>query len=54
MTDLKCGIPNIKKKIPVLHYHPEPIIEEPSKFQKSSNIPVEVSDYNSKAGRLVL
>ena len=57
MTDPKAGIANIKKKKPVPNYEfdPGPNWEDwPHKFQRDMTVKIEVSDYNSKAGKLSL
>lgn len=50
MTDPKGGIANIKKKVSILKYNADNNRKEtPIVFQRSENIEIEVSDYNSKA-----
>ncbi len=60
MTDPKAGKANIKKKKPVPNYNSfdrgSDWEDWPHKFQRNLAVPieVEVSDYNSKAGKLPL
>ena len=55
MTDPKAGKANIKKKKPIPNY---PLIVSPqyekAVFQRGQAVKNEVSDYNSKAGKLLL
>ena len=55
MTDPKAGKANIKKKIPVPNYNMYGTSRDlPSRFQRNIDVKVHVSDYNSKAGKLIL
>lgn len=60
MTDPKAGKADIKKKKAIPNYklrvHGSSWIDWPHRFQRNLAVPieVEVSDYNSKAGKLSL
>lgn len=55
MTDPKAGMANIKKKKSVPNYSLYGASkDQPSRFQRNIDVKVEVSDYNSKAGKLPL
>ena len=55
MTDPKAGKANIKKKRPIPNYEPKVSRQyEKVVFQRKQAVKIEVSDYNSKAGKLEL
>lgn len=55
MTDPKAGIADIKEKTPAPnHSLYEPKKEPPSRFQRNTDVKVEISDYNSGTGKLKL
>jgi len=55
MTDPKCGKANIKKKTPVVNYKRyEENKKFPSRFQRNIDVEIEVSEYNTKAGKMKL
>jgi len=59
MTDPKAGKANIKKKRPIPNYCFDEISradfqDKKAVFQRNQAVKIEVSDYNSKAGKLKL